>query len=208
EAVSRHSASEPHDGVGQALPAVKINLQMLRRLDDRAAAAGRLDDSLGMVDRILQGVRRLSLDLRPSLLDDLGLPAALRWYVGAQAQRAGLADEVIAGAVPSDLPSALATTCFRIVQEAVTNVVRHARATRVTVTLDSENGTVHLVVRDDGVGFDVGAARRRALGGESLGLLGLEERVELAGGRVAIESAPGRGTAVRVSLPLGRAGNE
>jgi signal transduction histidine kinase len=160
------------------------------------------------VDRILHGVRRLSLDLRPSLLDDLGLAAALRWYVGAQAQRAGLAEEVIAGAVPADLPSALATTCFRVAQEAVTNVVRHAHATRLTVTLDTENGAVHLVVHDDGVGFDVGAARRRALSGESLGLLGLEERVELAGGRVAIESAPGRGTTVRVSVPLGRADDE
>jgi len=208
EAERRHIARELHDEVGQALTAVKINLQMLRRLDDRDAAAGRLDDSLGMVDRVLQGVRRLSLDLRPSLLDDLGLPAALRWYVGAQAQRAGLAQEVIAGALPPDLPSALATTCFRIVQEAVTNVVRHAHATRLTVTLDTDKGTVHLVVRDDGLGFDVGAARRRALSGESLGLLGLEERTELAGGRVTIESAPGRGTTVRVSLPLGRPGDE
>jgi signal transduction histidine kinase len=130
EAERRHIARELHDEVGQALTAVKINLQMLRRQADWDAAAGRLDDSLGMVDRILHGVRRLSLDLRPSLLDDLGLAAALRWYVGAQAQRAGLAEEVIAGAVPADLPSALATTCFRVAQEAVTNVVRHAHATR------------------------------------------------------------------------------
>lgn len=208
EAERRHIARELHDEVGQALTAVKINLQMLRRQGDRDAAAGRLDDSLGMVDRILQGVRRLSLDLRPSLLDDLGLAAALRWYVGAQVQRAGVAGEVIAGALPPDLPPALATTCFRIAQEAVTNVVRHARATRLTVTLDVENGAIHLIVRDDGVGFDVGAARRRALSGDSLGLLGLEERAELAGGRAAIESALGHGTTVRVSLPLARARDE
>lgn len=208
EAERRHIARELHDEVGQALTAVKINLQMLRHEAERAPAAGRLDDSLGMVDRILRGVRRLSLDLRPSLLDDLGLAAAVRWYVGAQAQRAGLAAEVVADALPGDLSPALATTCFRIVQEAVTNVVRHARATRLTVTLEFANATLDLTVSDDGAGFDVPAARRQALEGSSLGLLGLEERAELAGGRSVIESAPGRGTTVRVSLPARRDGGE
>jgi GAF domain-containing protein len=208
EAERRHIARELHDEVGQALTAVKINLQMLRREAERAPTAGRLDDSLGMVDRILRGVRRLSLDLRPSLLDDLGLPAALRWYVGAQAQRAGFAAEVVAGALPDDLSPALATTCFRIVQEAVTNVVRHARATRLTVTLEFANAALDLTVSDDGAGFDVPVARRQALEGSSLGLLGLEERAELAGGRSVIESTPGRGTTVRVSLPAKRDGGE
>lgn len=202
EAERRHIARELHDEVGQALTAVKINLQMLRRQSPADAAATRLDDSLGMVDRILQGVRRMSLDLRPSLLDDLGLAAAVRWYVGAQAQRTGLTAEVEASALPALLPAALATTCFRIVQEAVTNVVRHAKARRLIVILEAADARLTVLVRDDGAGFDVGAARRRALAGGSLGLLGLEERVELAGGRARIESSPGRGTTVRVDLPI------
>src|SRR5262249_44959098 len=96
EAERRHLARELHDEIGEALTAVKINLQMLRRQPDMSVAAGRLDDSLSTLNRILEGVRQLSLDLRPSLLDDLGLAAALRWYVGAQAQRAGLTAEVVA----------------------------------------------------------------------------------------------------------------
>src|SRR5262249_22107356 len=151
---------------------------------------------------ILQGVRQLSLDLRPSHLDDLGLAAALRWYLDAQAQRAGLKAEVQVGALPDDLSAATATTCFRVVQEAVTNVVRHARATRVSSTPECVQGMVAISARDDGVGFGVAAARRRALAGESMGLLGLEERVDLAGGRSSIESASGgRGTIVRAWLP-------
>jgi GAF domain-containing protein len=204
EAERRHIARELHDEMGQALTAVKINLQMLRRAAERGPAAGRLDDSLGMVDRILQGVRRLSLDLRPSLLDDLGLGAAVRWYVTGQAQRAGLAAEVVAGSLPTDLPPALTTTCFRIVQEAVTNVVRHAQARHLTVSLTLGPAALELTVVDDGVGFDVAVARRRALDGGSLGLLGIEERAELAGGRSAIESAPRQGATVRVTLPLDR----
>jgi signal transduction histidine kinase len=203
EAERRHLARELHDEIGQALTAVKINLQMLRRLPDMSAAAGRLDDSLAMLNRILEGVRELSLDLRPSLLDDLGLAAALRWYVGAQAQRAGLTAEVSTGTLPEDLSAAIATTAFRIVQEAVTNVVRHARATRIDVTVECVGGGLVISVGDDGTGFDVAAARRRALAGGSLGLLGLEERVHLAGGLSSIESTSGGlGTTVRAWLPL------
>src|SRR5262245_5701695 len=201
ETERRHLARELHDEVGQALTAVKINLQMLQHQGQPAASARRLDDSLDMVDRILQGVRQMSLDLRPSLLDDLGLAAALRWYVGAQAQRAGLIAEVVTDSLTDDLSTAAATTCYRVVQEAVTNVVRHARATRISVALARAEGGFELSIHDDGVGFDVTAARRRALQGTSMGLFGLEERVELAGGRSAIESAPGRGTTVRAWLP-------
>ncbi len=203
EAERRHLARELHDEIGQALTAVKINLQMLRRLPDPSAAAGRLDDSLGILNRILQGVRQLSLDLRPSLLDDLGLAAALRWYVDAQAQRAGLVADVLVGTLPEDLSAATATTCFRVVQEAVTNVVRHSRASRIWVTLECAGNTLTISVRDDGIGFDAAAAHGRALAGESMGLLGLEERVDLAGGRSSIESAPGgQGTTVRAWLPM------
>jgi signal transduction histidine kinase len=203
EAERQRIARELHDEVGQALTAVKINLQVLKQPSTTPGVAeARIDETLDILDRTLQDVRRLALDLRPSLLDDLGLIPALRWLVRERAEAAGLAGAVVTdvpeGAVPDDLTIA----CFRIVQEALTNVLRHAHATHVWVELRRLGGELELVVRDDGVGFDVGAAYRRARGGASLGLLSLEERVELAGGRSAIESGPGRGTAVRVWLPM------
>jgi signal transduction histidine kinase len=202
EAERRHLSRELHDEVGQALTAVKMNLQMLRRQSSPKQATGRLDESIGLVDRILHGVRQLSLDLRPSLLDDLGLAAALRWYVSAQAERSGIAANVVTEPMPDNLPIATTTTCFRIAQEAVTNALRHARATRITVTLRCEGEELEVSVGDNGVGFDVAAARSRAMQGASAGLLGLEERVQLAGGRSSIVSVPGWGTMLHAWLPL------
>jgi signal transduction histidine kinase len=200
EAERRHLARELHDEVGQALTAVRINLLMLRRDAQPGAPTNRLDDSLSVVDRVLGAVRQLSLDLRPSMLDDLGLASAVRWYVDAQAQRAGLAASVTVDGLDREPAPDVAITCFRVVQEAVTNVVRHARARRVVVALRERDGALELVVRDDGVGFDVAAARGRAARGESLGLLGLEERVELAGGRVTMDSSSS-GTEIRATFP-------
>jgi signal transduction histidine kinase len=198
ETERRRIARELHDEVGQALTAVRINLQMLKQ----APAAARIDETLGILDRVLGEVRRLALDLRPSLLDDLGLVPALQWFVRARAEGAGLVGTVGAqlpeGAVPADL----ATTCFRVVQEAVTNVIRHARAAHVWVELRRRDSGLEVTVRDDGQGFDVEAAHRRARTGASLGLLSMAERAELAGGRSTIESAPESGTTVRAWFPL------
>jgi signal transduction histidine kinase len=202
EAERRQLSRELHDEVGQALTAVRINLQMLGMIPGLADAGSRLDDSVALVDRILQAIRQLSLDLRPPLLDDLGLAAALRWYVEEHAGRANLTGEVIAEAAIDALPPELATTCFRVVQEAVNNVLRHAGARHVKVEARRAAGGIELIVGDDGKGFDVAAARQRAVGGASLGLLGLEERVNLAGGRLAIRSAPGHGTEVRAWVPV------
>lgn len=201
EAERRRIARELHDEVGQALTAVKINLQAIQHSADAQAAAARLKDSIAVVERALQQVRNISLDLRPSLLDDLGLAAALRWYVDSQARRAGLAASF--SVTPSDLRLAadLETDCFRAAQEALTNVIRHAHATRVDVGLHSTGHGVRLTVRDNGVGFDVARTLERAGHGMSLGLLGLRERVALAGGRLEIISARGKGTEVRAWFP-------
>ncbi len=201
EVERRRVARELHDEVGQALTAVKINLQAIQQNPDAPVAALRLQDSIAVVERALQQVRNISLDLRPSLLDDLGLVAALRWYVDNQAQRAGLTSYF--SATPSDLrlPTDVETACFRVAQEAITNIIRHARATIVEVGLRSTGHGVRLVIRDDGVGFDVAAALERAGRGESLGLLGLHERVTMAGGRVDIHSIPSKGTEVRAWFP-------
>jgi signal transduction histidine kinase len=205
ETERRRIARELHDEIGQVLTAVKINLQALQRAAAPAAPHPGLQESMAIVDRAVQQVRNLSLDLRPSLLDDLGLVAALRWYVDRQSARAGYHGQLIADPPDLTVPPDVATTCFRVAQEALTNVVRHARAKRVRVELRREDGALQLVVRDDGIGFDVAGASRRAARGASLGLLGMQERVQLVGGQMELESAPGHGTEVRVSLPLAAA---
>jgi signal transduction histidine kinase len=205
----RHIARELHDEVGQALTTVIINLQAVQRLLDAPRAErdeapdplAYLEESLQTVRRTLQQVRDMSLDLRPSLLDDLGLVPALRWYADRQAQRAGFAVHFGADLPEMRLPVDVETTCFRVVQEALTNVVRHAQAQRVSIQLRQGQESLDLNILDDGRGFDVERALQRAAGGGSLGLLGMQERVHFAGGEMDIQSAPGHGTEIRVSLP-------
>jgi PAS domain S-box-containing protein len=198
----RHIARELHDEIGQSLSAVLINLQRAMRSPDVRSSAPCLKESEGLIELVLDQVRNLSLDLRPSVLDDLGLVASLRWYLGRVTQRAGLVGRLSAN--PPDIRSGpeIETACFRITQEALTNVVRHARARQVEIRLARRGEHLELIVRDDGVGFDVAAARQRAGHGASLGLLGMQERVALLGGRIAIDAAPGRGTTVQIRLPL------
>jgi signal transduction histidine kinase len=202
EAERRHIARELHDEVGQALTILKMNLQALQRSPGTPASAQLQEESIGLVERALQQVRTLSLDLRPSMLDDLGLVAALRWYTDRQAQRGGLAVEFDADPLDSRLPAQLETACFRVAQEALVNVLRHAQAGRVKVELRLRDSELHLLVGDDGVGFDVRAAQERAARGASLGLLGMQERAQLAGGRIDIASAPAAGTHIRAVFPL------
>ena len=152
--------------------------------------------------RIVRQVRAISLDLRPSMLDDLGLESALRWYLGRQAERAGLTTEFTADLIDVQLPPEVGTACFRVVQEALTNVVRHARARHVRVELRRRGATLRLNISDDGVGFDPREAQARSAHGASLGLVGMQERVLLAGGELIIEAAPGRGTTIRAHFPL------
>ena len=200
----RHLARDLHDEIGQALTAVKMNLQTLHRKNDRPDIAASLSDSMGIVDHILQHVRDLSLDLRPSLLDDLGLVSAVKWYVSRQAERAGWDAQIFAEDSLSHLPADMAVTCYRIVQEAVTNVMRHAEARHLSVTLKKNNAELEIVIRDDGVGFDAVHAQQRAAHGQSLGVLGMEERVRHFDGRLSIRSNPGGGTEVKAMIPLPR----
>jgi len=202
ETERRQIARELHDEIGQALTATKINLQAIQRYPDPASAGKRLDDCIGVVDRLLQQVRRLSLNLRPPLLDDLGLEPALRWYVEQQAERVGLKIELLADESIPRFDLALETACFRVAQEAVNNVVRHARAKAATVELFEDDGELHLIVRDDGIGFDMATVQQRAEGGASLGWLSMRERATLAGGRLECESKPGRGTRIYARFPL------
>lgn len=199
EAERRYIARQLHDEIGQELTAVKINLQTVQKVC--RPPSPHLDESIAIVERALQQVRDLSLELRPSMLDDLGLIPALRWYVSRTAQRSGFEADVIADMPEVRLPPEIETTCFRITQAALTNVVRHARATRVQVWLEAIDGNLELTIQDNGVGFDVAAARKRATRGGSLGLLSMEEQVTLAGGQIEIKSTVGHGARVRVRFP-------
>jgi len=193
EAERRAVARELHDDFGQVLTALKLNLQ----------AQGRGDaESIALVDGAIARMRELAQDLRPPLLDELGLEASLRWYVEREAKRAGLASRLALAPLVQRPPAAVETTCFRVAQEALTNVIRHAQAHVVDVELSAANGTLQLMVHDDGRGFDVPAARKRAVNGGGQGLLSMKELVSLAGGDLEIDSAPGRGTTVRARLPL------
>ncbi|MBI4780734.1 MAG: response regulator [Oscillatoriophycideae cyanobacterium NC_groundwater_1537_Pr4_S-0.65um_50_18] len=198
EAERRHIAYELHDEIGQALTAVKINLQASQRSLGMAGDSYPIQESIAIVEEALHQVRNLALDLRPSLLDDLGLLAALRWYLDRLSQRTGLAINLVCGAFEFALPPKLETVCFRIVQEALTNITKHARAASIMVQVKQQGDKLQLSIRDDGVGFDVPAARHRAARGASLGLLGMEERAALMGGQLHIRSLPGQGTEIHV----------
>lgn len=195
----RRIAVELHDQLGQVLTAVKINLQSVeRRLD--APLRSDLAETIASVDQAMARVRDLALDLRPSVLDDLGLPAALRWYAHRFARDTGIEVHVSAEGT-SRLETAVETACFRIAQEALTNIVRHGQARRVWVDLDEADGAVVLKIGDDGAGFDVVDAREHAVGGGSLGLLGMEERVSSLGGEFDVQSVPGLGTWISARFP-------
>lgn len=197
----RTIAGELHDEIGQALTIVKMNLQALSSHAGARDVGDQLEESIAIVTRALEQVRSLSLDLRPSLLDDLGLVATLRWYVARQARAAGFTLHFNADEPAGRLTTVLETVCFRIAQEALTNVVRHAHASEVWLQLRCD-AELSLTVRDNGVGFDPAQEEARAFRGESFGLLGMQERASLSGGRLAIISAPGRGTTVSACFPL------
>ncbi|HTJ45157.1 MAG TPA: GAF domain-containing protein [Kofleriaceae bacterium] len=194
-------AREIHDELGQSLTALKMDLAWIaRRARDPSAAdaiAAKLDEMSRATDEIVGSVRRISAELRPGILDDLGLRAAIEWQAEEFERRTGVRTVVKAEIGELRLERGLATTVFRIYQEALTNVARHAGATRVDVSLSLEKGNLRLEVVDDGVGVPAGGPRSGALG-----LLGMRERALRAGGDCLIERIAGRGTRVRVTVPL------
>ena len=196
----RQIARELHDEVGQALGALKINLSMLGI--QSGADASRLAESLTIVDFLTLQVRSLALDLQPSVLDDLGLAAALMWYCDRIQQRTDLMVTFVEQLQDAPITPMIATTCFRIAQEALTNVVRHAHAQRVDVALSYYEEMLVLSVCDNGVGFNVQDGRARAVAGVSLGLISMAERIELVGGWMDISSISGGGTEVWAWFPL------
>ncbi len=200
EAERRHIARELHDEIGQSLTALKFHLEMVGRGTPEDGAE-RVREARGLVDELMKRVSNLSLDLRPAMLDDLGLLPALVWlfdrytsqtHIEVQFQKSGLADG-------RRLPPEIETAAFRVVQEALTNVARHAGVQRVTVRAWAADGMVSVQIVDEGKGFSPEAALQR---GDSSGLMGMRERTGALGGQLSIESEPGQGVRVTAELPL------
>ena len=197
ETERRTISRELHDQVGQTLNAVLVDAANLAKRipPDDEVGQRYLNNIRSYADSSVNSIRDISLLLRPSMLDDLGLIPALEWQARETSRRTGIDVRVSAENVDDSLPDAIRTCVYRIVQEALQNVARHSGAKHARIAVRQENGSLSLAIEDDGKGFDP----RRTKG---VGLLGMEERVKQLGGRLEVHSEPGKGTALRVSLPV------
>jgi PAS domain S-box-containing protein len=198
----RHLARELHDEVGQSLAALRINLQLLRTAgDDRERDQCRVNDSVTIIDHILEEVRDLSFSMRPPLLHEAGLAPALRSYFEEQSARTGLPIDFAGSMDGEPIPPEVSLALFRIAQEALTNAIRHSQAQRIFVTLDQHSDRIKLVIADNGSGIQA-RTPERVQQRPRLGLLGMEERTALLGGAFTVQSSPGGGTVISVHVPL------
>ncbi|OGO45682.1 MAG: ATPase [Chloroflexi bacterium RBG_16_63_12] len=193
-------ARELHDSTSQSLTSLMVGLRALSDACDSPDVRQRSEELRVVAAHTLDEVHELSLQLRPSVLDDLGLPSALERYVADCRRRYHLQiDLAIHGLGERRLPPEVETALYRIVQEALTNVARHARATTASVLLEQRDGMVRAIIEDDGRGFDPATTGKSE---QRLGLYGIRERAELLGGKLTIESEPGRGASLFVEIPL------
>jgi signal transduction histidine kinase len=196
----RRIAIEIHDRLGQALTGIKLDLSWLeRRLpSDDAALHQRAHGTLGHIDAAIESVKRIGAELRPAVLDTLGLMAAIEWQADEFTQRTGISCHLDLPAKPPAVDDARSTALFRVFQEALTNVARHAAAHRVDIRLASEDGHLVLEIADDGKGL----GDRQVTGPRSLGIAGMRERLGAYGGRMRIASRQPCGTVLEARLPF------
>ncbi|MBI3947816.1 MAG: GAF domain-containing sensor histidine kinase [Armatimonadetes bacterium] len=200
-------ARELHDGAGQLLASLMISVKRLQSMDLPEEACARMREIRATAARILEEVHDLALGLRPSMLDDLGLAVALACACDDLGRRTGIAVDYHRDGLESiHLPGAVEIAVYRIVQEALTNVAKHASASNVSLLLRARGGRLRAIVEDDGVGFDVAATLEDAPEERKLGLVGMQERASLLGGSCTVESRPGAGCTVVVEVPIPRQG--
>jgi signal transduction histidine kinase len=193
----RRLARELHDETGQALTSILLGLRTVEEAEGESDMRVALSEVRELVRATLQDVRQLAVELRPKVLDDFGLVAALERLTDSFREQTGIA-VAFHSALPAErLSPEIETALYRIVQESLTNIVKHARAGGVSITLGRKRSAVTVVVEDDGVGFDPARTRE-----EGLGLIGMRERVALVGGRLTIESRPGAGTTFVAEVPV------
>lgn len=199
----RRIARELHDEVGQALSAIKLELSIVERDATTTAAVSSLGEARAITDGALQTVRDLSQLLHPAMLDDLGLPETADWYLKGFSRRTGITSELVIDRLDSRLPPDLEVCTYRVMQEAVTNVARHADATACRVAITRTDRALQMTIEDDGKGFD--PAQSRAPLDRGLGLVSIRERVARLGGQLQVDSRKGIGTRLMVELPLAEA---
>lgn len=199
----RRIAREMHDELGQRLTALQMELSGLQSLVPASAAGARIERMLDMIDETIASVRRISTELRPLMLDDLGLIAAVEWLAQSWSQRMSIRVTADLGQQEPAIGASAAIAVYRMIQEALTNVARHARASRVKIRLRQHHGELELMVQDDGVGFSDLSAQPAG----SHGLLGIRERAYMLGGHLEIDNARGGGARITVRLPLHSGGN-
>ena len=193
-----------HDDTAQTISMLIIHLENIEKkvpLED-ADLRQRVNDAQQLATVLLENLRKVIWDLRPSILDDLGLIPAIRWYAQTNLGKNGLQVDVERREETMRLPTHLETMLFRILQEAVSNILRHASASKVSIDLRPEGDQIVLEVKDNGRGFDVERTRGEAMSRKQLGLLGMQERVSLVNGTILVDSSPGGGTTLRVFVPL------
>lgn len=203
EAERLNIAQELDGEIRALLVAVRNKLVNVQQGQDAGSVVtGQVVATIEKLDEALSRVSDLSLDLRTSQLDELGLAAALRWYVTRYTMRSGIDAEVVGDAVVGPIPHDIETACFRITQEALANTARHSRATKATVHLERRMGQLHLTVHDNGIGFNSRILLDGTNGATAPGLRGMQERAEAVRGQFAINSRPGWGTDIILDVPL------
>jgi two-component system sensor histidine kinase UhpB len=197
-------ARELHDETSQVLTSLLISLKVLEEAIVSEETRQRVEETRSLVHQTLRAIRNLSIDLRPSALDDLGLLPALRWYIKEYQQKCKIEVEFSATNFKERLPSELETALYRIVQEALTNTAKYARATKVRVHVVEEDGSVSATISDNGQGFDAQTILKLPWQERGLGLAGMHERAALLDGSLIITTEPGKGTTIEATLPLPR----
>jgi PAS domain S-box-containing protein len=196
----QHIAREIHDELGQLLTVLKMDISMLRKKAGPLSeeASSKFTDILEVIDKTVKTVRRIASELRPTLLDDLGLVAAMEWHLEEFEKRSGIKSRFMTSIGEEVIPQSYKIGLFRILQESLTNVARHSEAGEVSVFLDKTDSGIVMRIADNGKGFDKNYARKK----KTLGLIGMRERMEMIGGEYNISSIPGKGTTTEVLIPL------
>jgi two-component system sensor histidine kinase UhpB len=206
----RRISRELHDEIGQALTAIKFNLDMIDKELPQTlpTVRGRLGDAKSLSNQTLTAMRQLSMDLRPTMLDELGLIPTLRWYIQNFSNRLNIDSQFQVIGFEEKLPPQIETAFYRIVQEALNNISKHAGATRVEIFFEHKDSTIFASITDNGRGFDLDRVYHPESPGRSFGIIGMQERVSLLGGKIDIQSSPGCGTRIHIKVPYPKGADE
>jgi signal transduction histidine kinase len=196
----RRISLELHDDTAQLLSSLLVRLKLLQGVQNLQDLGTRCTELMNLASEATESIRRMATQLRPVALDDLGLVAAIQWYIERFTKREGLQIQLKASGCADRIDPETELVVYRIVQESLRNVAKHAQASTVVISLERVDNKLKVTIKDDGIGFDPMAVRRSDTAG--MGILGMSERAALVGGTVNIRSQQGSGTTVRVEIPL------